>query len=326
MKVFIGWSTDTSKQVAKALEEWLGRMPFVEPFVSDKIGKGRPWFPELMKELNNTQAFIACVTQDNVKDSIWMHFEAGVAARRPRDDWSGAFWGVFPFLVGVNSNDLLNSPFREFEATKADNKEDVRKLVSGLYAAGAKSVDDTLVDAAFNLSWNDLRKKLKGIKHTRPVQVSKPSTEGVLKDIHPSRRKSTRTSKKGSHLRALPQPAINPQCDAGASDGNPARPRRRRSLGVASQVTRSEEYLILDISETGAFLETRTPPIPDFTPMALNLNLDGRIAEVSASVVRVQKPDWGKAGGIGVHFEHFPGSSKDLIRHYVYADGVVDQG
>ena len=60
--------------------------------------------------------------------------------------------------------------------------------------------------------------------------------------------------------------------------------------------------------------------------MELNLNLDGRIAEVSASVVRVQKPDWGKAGGIGVQFEHVPGSSKDLIRHYVYADGMLDQG
>ena len=106
------------------------------------------------------------------------------------------------------------------------------------------------------------------------------------------------------------------------SNDGPPRPRRRRSLGMASRVKRSEEYQIVDISETGALLETCAGPVPLGTPMNLNLDLDGNVAEVRGCVVRVQQPDWGRVGGVAVKFEHIPGFSKDLIRRYVHADGV----
>ena len=53
MKVFLGWSGDTSHKVALALHAWLPRViQTIIPYVSSEdIAKGARWIPDIAKEL-----------------------------------------------------------------------------------------------------------------------------------------------------------------------------------------------------------------------------------------------------------------------------------
>jgi predicted nucleotide-binding protein with TIR-like domain/PilZ domain-containing protein len=98
-----------------------------------------------------------------------------------------------------------------------------------------------------------------------------------------------------------------------------ARRRRRRSLGTAQAARPLNELRIVDISETGALLET-DGEIPVGHLLSLNLTLEnGNTAQVTARVVRVQYPEWGKVGGVGVTFTEFDGRSEEIIKEYTAA-------
>ena len=99
-----------------------------------------------------------------------------------------------------------------------------------------------------------------------------------------------------------------------------AAPRRRRSLGTATS-TRSEQSLrIADISLSGALLET-FGEIPENQLLELALVLeDGSRVHVAAEVVRIQHPQWGRVGGVGVRFLQFEGDSRAVLERYL-ADG-----
>jgi hypothetical protein len=100
------------------------------------------------------------------------------------------------------------------------------------------------------------------------------------------------------------------------SRGKVARRRRRRSLGIA-QTGPLHGHKIVDISVSGALLET-TGEIAVGTPIDLDLYLDGGVAaRVAARVVRLQQPAWGRVGGIGVEFTEYQEGSRAAIERYV---------
>jgi hypothetical protein len=95
-----------------------------------------------------------------------------------------------------------------------------------------------------------------------------------------------------------------------------ARRRRRRSLGVARPEGPATELRIVNISATGALLETNGE-IPVGQLLELDLDLEnGATAHVKARVARVQYPDWGRIGGVGIAFTEFDGRSEEIIRDY----------
>jgi patatin-like phospholipase/acyl hydrolase len=95
-----------------------------------------------------------------------------------------------------------------------------------------------------------------------------------------------------------------------------ARRRRRRSLGIA-QAGPQHCHRIVDISTSGALLETKGE-IAIGTPIDLDLHLEGGVtARVAARVVRLQQPRWGQVGGIGVRFTEFREGSRAAIESYV---------
>src|SRR5260370_7683582 len=82
MKVFIGWSGETSHEVALALHEWLPRViQAVKPYVSSEdIAKGARWSASIAAELQASSYGIICVTREN-SESPWINFEAGALSR-----------------------------------------------------------------------------------------------------------------------------------------------------------------------------------------------------------------------------------------------------
>lgn len=77
MKVFLSWSGERSKVVAKSLSEWLEQvLQAVEPWISTDIEKGKRWDGEISQKLEQSKVGIICLTKDNL-ESTWLHFEAG---------------------------------------------------------------------------------------------------------------------------------------------------------------------------------------------------------------------------------------------------------
>jgi len=102
-----------------------------------------------------------------------------------------------------------------------------------------------------------------------------------------------------------------------------ARRRRRRSLGTACVACSRKTHRVVDISVSGALLET-DGEIPIGQLLELDLELDTtRRACVVAKVVRVQEPAWGVVGGVGVVFTQYEGDSVDIIEQYVTAEDTI---
>jgi hypothetical protein len=95
---------------------------------------------------------------------------------------------------------------------------------------------------------------------------------------------------------------------------------RRRSLGMASLGGVGRVYPIGDVSTTGAFLETDQPVEPG-ERLDMTLHLDsGATARVSAEVVRVQHPGWGRTAGVGVAFVDFEANAIDVLADWAGSD------
>jgi hypothetical protein len=107
------------------------------------------------------------------------------------------------------------------------------------------------------------------------------------------------------------------------SAGGVARRRRRPSLGKAWS-SADQGHPIVNISVTGALLETAQHDLPVGRDVNLRLILDdNHLAEVVARVVRVQQPDWNRPGGVGVAFLQFLRDSQKIIEDYVGDDQLA---
>lgn len=162
--VFIGWSEEPSKLVARALHGWLPKLvKAVEPWMSaESIKPGRQWRTEIANALKSAKIGIMCLTPTNM-NSAWMHFEAGaitIAIKR-RDKF------VCPYLIGV---DAISSGtvLSDFQACHAD-KDGTLNLVLAINEAlgGAESEDRLKAD--FNVFWSDLESEIdKAVQHGKP--------------------------------------------------------------------------------------------------------------------------------------------------------------
>jgi len=86
---------------------------------------------------------------------------------------------------------------------------------------------------------------------------------------------------------------------------------------------RDKVHKIVDISVSGALLET-DGEIPVGQTLELDLCLEsGGTARVTAEVVRVQPPGWRRTGGVGVKFTEYREDAQDAIQEYVEADATL---
>lgn len=73
-----------------------------------------------------------------------------------------------------------------------------------------------------------------------------------------------------------------------------------------------KSFNIRDMSTTGAFLET-PGPVEVGTTLDLCIDFGGSRARVKAHAVRLQEPDWGVPGGVGVAFREFESGSREIL-------------
>jgi CheY-like chemotaxis protein len=110
-----------------------------------------------------------------------------------------------------------------------------------------------------------------------------------------------------------------------------AAPRvRRRPLGRAyltapSATNEADEaragekvWDIRDMSTSGAFLETHGP-MEVGAVLDLYLDFGASHARVQAQAVRVQMPDWGLMGGVGIAFRDFDAGSREQLLSFLAA-------
>jgi hypothetical protein len=102
--------------------------------------------------------------------------------------------------------------------------------------------------------------------------------------------------------------------------------RMRRSLGTACTADAGRTLRIADISVTGALLES-FGEIPEGQVLDLDLALDnGTHVRVTAEVVRIQHPQWGRVGGVGVQFIQFEGESRSILEEFLSRPTVGASG
>lgn len=191
MKVFISWSGERSKHIAKALQSFLQDViQRLEPFVSENdIGAGQVWATKLKEELAESKFTILCLTPENLK-SEWILFEAG-AAWKAMDESS-----VCPYLFNLEKGDV-SLPLSQFHMKEAGRQETF-ELVSAINdALGEKSMSEERLKKSFDRFYQDLKRALDSVPETTeaeaPTRTDAEKLDEILETVRTLARSSVYT-------------------------------------------------------------------------------------------------------------------------------------
>ncbi len=154
MRVFIAWSGERSKSIAKA---WRAFLPDViqqtDPFLSENdIGAGERWPVKLNEQLNSTDFGILCLTPENI-NAPWIHYETGALAKSVDDS------RVCPFLFQLNSSDC-RWPLAQFQANISDEVGTWNIVQSVNASMQDKSLEESRLRTSFGKHYPDFAKEL----------------------------------------------------------------------------------------------------------------------------------------------------------------------
>lgn len=146
MKIFISWSGEPSRQIARALRDWLSVVvQHVEPWMSDEeIQSGTRWNDSVAQSLDDTNFGIVCVTRAN-QSAPWLMFEAGALAKRLQQA------RVVPLCIDLEASDIT-SPLQAFQARRL-NQEGMRRLVYELSDLAEHPRPRESIDTLFDAMW-----------------------------------------------------------------------------------------------------------------------------------------------------------------------------
>lgn len=170
MKVFISWSGESSKRVAKALRDWIPKViQAVQPWLSvEDIPKGDRWNQYIDRWLKGTKFGLICLTPENLTQP-WILFEAGALVNSVGQS------RVRPYLFRVQPSGI-ELPLAQFQLTRAE-KNDTQKLLrtinSAVAASGGRALTEKEFAAAFEKWWPEFEQRLEAIPHS-PKQRRAP--------------------------------------------------------------------------------------------------------------------------------------------------------
>ena len=156
MRVFISWSGDSSRKIAKILHDWLPSvLQSVKPYMSaESIDKGERWSNDISSQLQETNYGIICITPQNI-EAPWILFESGALSKSMQNS------KVSPIIFGLEPSDLSKSPLLQFQITKF-SRDEINKLVHSLNnsAPEAEKVSPTVADKSFARAWPELEESV----------------------------------------------------------------------------------------------------------------------------------------------------------------------
>jgi hypothetical protein len=185
MKVFMSWSGDRSREVAKLLDYWVKCVVQASrPWISTSgIDSGSIWFNQISSELQDTTFGIICLTKEN-KEAPWILFEAGALAK------GLASSRVCTFLIDLQAKDVRD-PLAQFNHT-LPSFESMWKLVSTLNGSlpELSRLDVVILKGVFETYWPQFEEKFAAILKTYPeTTVIEPrKQEDILAEILESTR------------------------------------------------------------------------------------------------------------------------------------------
>jgi hypothetical protein len=234
MKVFISWSGERSKEVARALRQWFPRVfQSVDPWMSEKdIMGGSLWLNEVMEGLKGAQFGVVCVTPEN-QDQPWIHFEAGAIAKQ-----IDSRNYVCPYLISMQGFELQHNPLTNFQYKQAD-EQGTRELVESMNRVLEKPLPQDDLQETFGMWWPRLHEKLSNIPEPVTRQVEKRSTEDMVEEILEVVRELARSSSNTRSFGELRLSDIFPNMPS--SDLSPAEVQRLKAaihemLGTLSPI------------------------------------------------------------------------------------------
>ncbi len=179
MRVFLSWSGESSKALARCLNDWLPRvLQAIEPWFSDEaIAPGSRWLQEILTNLRAQDFFLACVTAESLS-SAWFNFEIGVAASKLLADEDTH--RVCPVLWNLENKDVPQ-PLAMFQ-TLTTSEADVRRLVDEMNNRLERSLPTDDLDASFRKWWPDLAQSLKAIPEEADLAPARRQ-EDILDEI-----------------------------------------------------------------------------------------------------------------------------------------------
>jgi hypothetical protein len=150
MRVFISWSGQPSRSIARALDGWLESVvQAVDVWMSDEeIASGQRWSEVIAKSLDETDFGIVCVTQAN-QHQPWLIFEAGALAKSVTEG------RVVPLCIDLLSTDITG-PLVAFQGRSLD-EDGMRRLVHDLNIATERQMPKELLDGLFSAMWPKLK-------------------------------------------------------------------------------------------------------------------------------------------------------------------------
>jgi hypothetical protein len=185
MKVFMSWSGDRSREVAKLLDYWVKCVVQASrPWISTSgIDSGSIWFNQISSELQDTTFGIICLTKEN-KEAPWILFEAGALAK------GLASSRVCTFLIDLQTKDIRD-PLAQFNHT-LPNSDSMWKLISTLNGSlpEPSRLDVVILKGVFETYWPQFEEKFAAILKTYPetTVVEPRKQEDILTEILESTR------------------------------------------------------------------------------------------------------------------------------------------
>jgi hypothetical protein len=179
VRVFISWSGESSKALARCFNNWLPRvLQATEPWFSEEaVAPGSRWLQELITNLRAQDFFVACVTPESLA-SAWFNFEVGIAASKLLGDEGKQ--RLCPILWKLDNRDI-RQPLAMFQ-TLSTSEGDIRKLVTEMNNRLERGLSPADLEASFQKWWPDLARCLETIPdESNPATARRP--EDILDEI-----------------------------------------------------------------------------------------------------------------------------------------------
>lgn len=153
VNLFITWSKEPSKTIAKHLQMLLVDVLHIRPFMSDvDIESGSAWFKEICGGLSQSDRGIVLLAANSL-DSPWVWWEAGALAGRT------GFGNVHSVLVNITSANVP-SPLDQYQHTICTDKAQVKKLVDDLRQFAVPDHCPVSMDRVFESQWPEFSRRV----------------------------------------------------------------------------------------------------------------------------------------------------------------------